>query len=179
MKESINITDAVRVLDDAITDRRVGLPDDIFYFISRTTPMVNVDLLIRDDSGRTLLSWRNDEYCAKGWHIPGGIVRYMETFEQRIQKTAEKELGVSVSFDPTPLSIEEIILPELRNRGHFISFLYKCSVPTSYTLNNLGKKPETPGYLAWHDKCPDNLINVHERYRKFILPKTERVRHEL
>lgn len=130
--------------------------------------MVNVDLLIRDEKGRTLLSWRDDEYCAKGWHIPGGIIRYMETFEQRIQKTAERELGIGVSFDPAPLSIEEIILPELKNRGHFISFLYKCFVPKNYTLNNNGKSPDAPGYLMWHDECPGNLIKVHERYRKFI-----------
>ncbi len=164
----MNIAEAVRILDESITDRTVGLPDDIFYFISRTTPLVNVDLLVKDEIGRTLLSWRDDEYCKKGWHIPGGIIRYMETFEQRIQKTAEREFGINVSFDPVPLSVEEIILPELRNRGHFISFLYKCAVPMGYTLDNGDKSQETPGYLMWHDGCPKNLIKVHERYRKFI-----------
>jgi len=92
----------------------------------------------------------------------------METFGQRVRKTAEREFGVNVSFDPVPLSVEEIILPELRNRGHFISFLYKCSLPKDYALDNGERKPETPGYLAWHGGCPDNLIKVHERYRKFI-----------
>ena len=163
----MTIAEAVHFLDENIPDRRVGLPDDIFYFITRTTPMVNVDLLIKDEKGRILLAWRDDEYCC-GWHIPGGIVRYMETFEQRIQKTAEKELGINVSFDPAPLSIEEILLPELKNRGHFISFLYKCSVPESFVPDNDGKKPNTSGFLMWHDTCPDNLIKVHERYRKFI-----------
>ena len=23
-----------------------------------------------------LLTWRNDDYAGKGWHIPGGIVRF-------------------------------------------------------------------------------------------------------
>ena len=164
----MTIAEAVRFLDENIIDRRVGLPDDIFYFISRTTPMVNVDLLVKDEKGRTLLSWRDDEYCGKGWHIAGGIVRYLETFEQRIQKTAEREFGINVLFDPVPLCVEEILLPEHKNRGHFISFLYKCCVLENYMPNNDGKKPDTPGYLMWHNTCPDNLIKVHERYRKFI-----------
>ena len=164
----MTLAEAVRFLDESIIDRKIGLPDDIFYFITRTTPMVNVDLLIRDTKGRTLLSWRDDKYCDKGWHIPGGIVRYMETLEQRIQKTAEKELGVDVSYNPKPLSIEEILLPELENRGHFISFLYECAVPENYVPDNTGKDAGVFGYLMWHDTCPDNLIEVHERYRKFI-----------
>ena len=167
----MNIAEAVRILDESIVDRRIGLPDDIFYFITRTTPMVNVDLLIHDTKGRTLLSWRDDELCGKGWHIPGGIVRYMETLEQRIQKTAEKELGTGVTYNPKPLVIEEILLPELENRGHFISFLYECSVPEDYTPINTGKDVGISGYLMWHDTCPDNLIGVHERYRKFINKK--------
>ena len=164
----MDILEAIHFLDKHTTNKTEGLPNEIFYFISRTTPMVNVDLLIKDESGRTLLSWRNDEYCNSGWHIPGGIVRYMETFEQRIQKTAERELGINVSFDPAPLSIKEILQPELKNRGHFISFLYKCFVPDNYIPDNDGKKSNTPGYLMWHDTCPENLIKVHERYRKFI-----------
>ena len=77
----------------------MGLPDEVFYYISRTTPLVNVDLLIKDENGRTLLSWRNDRYAGKGWHVPGGIVRFKETLETRVQKVAEIEVGVNISFE--------------------------------------------------------------------------------
>jgi colanic acid biosynthesis protein WcaH len=132
----MNVAEAIACLDANALNKTTGLPDDIFYFISRTTPLVNVDLLIKDKQGRTLLSWRDDEYCGKGWHIPGGIIRYKETLEQRIQNTANKELGVCVEFGKEPLVYCQTILPDQENRGHFISFLFKCFVPDNYHINS-------------------------------------------
>jgi colanic acid biosynthesis protein WcaH len=160
--------DAVRFLDSNIPDKTAGLPDDIFYFISRTTPLVNVDLLVKDKNGRILLSWRDDEYYGQGWHIPGGIVRFKETLEQRVQRTAKHELGMAVCFDPKPLTIEQFIVPNWDNRAHFISFLYKCSVSDGFIPDNSGRNEHDAGYVKWHDTCPNDLIQFHDRYRKFI-----------
>ena len=52
------------------------------------TPLVNVDLLIKD-SGRTLLTWRDDEFYGPGWHIPGGILGFKERALDRLAKVAE------------------------------------------------------------------------------------------
>jgi colanic acid biosynthesis protein WcaH len=84
----MNIAEAIAVLDKHVPNPSTGLPDELFYYISKTTPLVNVDLLIKDEKGRTLLSWRNDQYCGRGWHIPGGIVRLKETLEARVKKVA-------------------------------------------------------------------------------------------
>jgi len=27
------------------------------------------------------------------------------------------------------------------------------------------------GYLKWHESCPDNLLEVHKMYRKYISHK--------
>lgn len=67
--------------------------------VTTLTPMVNVDLLFRNERGDILLIWREDEICGCGWHIPGGIVRYQERMEEQIQKTALKELGAQIEFD--------------------------------------------------------------------------------
>jgi len=165
----MNITEACLFLDKQIPDKTTGLPDEIFYFISRITPLVNTDLLIKDKKGRTLLAWRDDQYCGKGWHIPGSIVRFKESLEHRIIATARKELGTTdIVYNKTPLTIQEIILPDLNNRGHFISFLYECSLENDFIILNDGKSANDPGYLTWHDGCPENLISLQEPYRKFI-----------
>ena len=83
-----------------------GLGTKAFEIISELTPIVNVDLLIRNSEGRVLVSWREDDICGKGWHIPGGVIRYKETFEQRIKNTALNELGVEVDFNPIPIVIK-------------------------------------------------------------------------
>jgi colanic acid biosynthesis protein WcaH len=164
----MTIHEAVEFLDGNIPDKKTGLPGEIFYFISRTTPLVNVDLLVKDKQGRTLLAWRNDEYYGQGWHIPGSIVRFKETLEQRIQRCAEQELGAAVSYDPKPLAIEQNIMPEWENRAHFISFLYKCSVPEGFVPDNSFRNKDEAGYLQWHQGCPDNFLRVQDCYRKFM-----------
>ncbi|GHV92558.1 hypothetical protein AGMMS50268_30610 [Spirochaetia bacterium] len=164
----MTIAEAVTFLDNSIPDKTIGLPDDIFYFISRTTPLVNVDLLVKDEKGRVLLSWRDDEYYGKGWHIPGSIVRFKETLEQRILRTMEKELGCIINYNPIPLTVEQFIIPEFDNRGHFISFLYNCPVSDGFIFENPGRKPSDAGYLEWHEGCPDNFLHVQDVYKKFF-----------
>lgn len=162
----MNINEAIKFLEKQIQNPSSGLPEELFLFITRLTPMVNVDLLIKDENGRTLLSWRDDAFSA-GWHVPGGIIRFKEDMKTRIQKVAETEIGVKVQFEPTPIAINQIICNH-DTRGHFISILFKCFLSSKYTLNNKGLTEKDKGYLKWHESCPANLIKVHEIYRKYM-----------
>jgi colanic acid biosynthesis protein WcaH len=164
----MSIADAIAFLDKHVPNPTNGLPDELFYYISRTTPLVNVDLLIKDENGRTLLSWRDDEYSGKGWHVPGGIIRFKETLEYRIRKVAETEIGADVAFDGTPIAINQHIHQEREIRSHFISVLYKCFLSGIFVLQNKGMNPGDKGYLKWHNSCPDNLLKCHEVYREFL-----------
>jgi len=100
--------------------------------------------------------------------VPGGIVRFKETLETRVRKVAKTELGVAVSFDATPMALNQIINPKHEIRGHFISFLYKCTLPSAFIPENKGISPDDAGYLMWHNNCPDDLLSWHEMYRKYI-----------
>jgi colanic acid biosynthesis protein WcaH len=164
----MNIADAIAILDKEVANPSAGLPDELFFFVSRVTPLVNVDLLIKDESGRTLLSWRDDRYAGKGWHLPGGIVRFRETLETRVRKVAESEIGRPVDFDPLPLAVNEIIHNEHKIRSHFVSILYRCSLPSAFIPGNKGLSEVDSGYLKWHAACPDNLLKWHTIYRKFL-----------
>jgi len=159
---------AVKILDQNIQDPKIGLPDEVFYFISRNIPLTNVDLLIKDETGRTLLAWRDDVYSGTGWHIPGGIIRFREKFETRIQKVALSEIGCEVKYKTEPIALNEIFNTDMNDRGHFISILYECFLSSDIILNEDGKKENEVGYLKWHEKCPDNLIKYHDIYREFI-----------
>lgn len=160
----MDINDAIEIISKEVQDPKKGLPQEIFYFISRVTPMVNVDLLIKDEKGRVLLAWRDDKHAGKGWHIPGGIVRFKENFETRIKKVAESEIGVEVKFDPNPITVSQMINDKCDVRGHFISFLYKCSLSSSFVPKNKELKESDPGFLKWHETCPDNLLEFHKIY---------------
>lgn len=165
----MNIADAIDLLDIEVSNPTDGLPDEIFHYISGVTPLVNVDLLIKDENKRTLLAWRNDPVAGTGWHIPGGIIRFKETFKQRIQKVTQLEVGVDdIKYDPTPLALNQIILKDCKIRGHFISILYGCFLSREFIPENKGLCDTDSGYLKWHDSCPDKLLKTQEIYRKYI-----------
>ena len=164
----MNMHEVIDFLEKQVSNASLGLPDEVFHFISRLTAMVNIDLLIKDENNRTLLSWRNTEFSGKGWHIPGGIIRFKESLESRIEKVAQSEIGTVVKYDPNPIAITQIRKKHM-TRGHFISFLYKCFLSRDFVPDNKSLTENDPGFLMWHDSCPDNLVQVHDTiYRCYI-----------
>ena len=163
----MTINEAISILEAEISDPKKGLPLEVFQLVSRLTPLVNVDLLIKDENNRLLLAWRDDQFAGQGWHIPGGIIRYKENFETRIQKTAEREVGSQIQFNPEPIAINQIVCQH-DTRGHFISLLFDCFLESNFIPANDNLCPKELGYLSWHDACPNDLIKSHEIYRKFL-----------
>jgi colanic acid biosynthesis protein WcaH len=165
----VEIKKLIDLLESCIGNPSQGLPDDVFLFLSRITPLINVDLLIKNKENHTLLTWRDDGYYPPGWHIPGGIIRYKETATTRIKAVAASELGACVKIKKDPLAIKEFIHPSRKNRGHGISLLYECSLISPIDENRRYKKgPPKPGEWAWHERCPPNIIKVHKMYRDFM-----------
>jgi len=154
-------------LETAIGDPRQGLPEEAFLFVSRVTPLINVDLLIQDEAGRTLLTWRDDEFFGPGWHIPGGIIRYKELAADRIRACALTELGAEVAFDSAPLLLFENIRQH-RSRGHFISLLYRCRLLTPLDDTRRASSSPSAGTWRWHQGCPPDLIEAQADYVPFF-----------
>lgn len=149
-----------------------GLGSELFLFASTLTPIVNVDLLVTNKKGEILLSWRDDPHCGQGWHVPGGCIRLNETFETRIQKTALAELGAEVSFDPAPIGVYEIFsrepragIADQRERAHFITLAFHCTLPDNYQIDPVRLTSETAGSLCWFPELPENLLDIQQCYR--------------
>ena len=152
-----------------VPDPKSGLPQELFYFVSRMTPMVNVDLLIKNRAGQTLLTWREDEFYGPAWHIPGGIIRFKERIEDRIVKVANLEVGCGVRFSADPINVRGMINASRDIRGHFISLVYLCELDGDPTPSNeANHDAPLAGQWSWHNFAPKNLLSVHEPFRKFI-----------
>jgi len=164
-----DMNSAIDYINNYIKNPCLGLPEQLFTLVSRLTPLVNVDLLIKDENKRILLSWRDDKYSGVGWHIPGGIVRFMEKLETRIKEVSKIEIKTEVKYNLIPLKVQEsIFYRDNFIRSHFIAFLYRCSLSNKVKLNNKGLKEGDVGYLKWHDSCPKNLIKCQKIYSKYF-----------
>lgn len=153
------ILKAICLIDKTITSPGQGLPEELFLCVSRLTPLVNVDLLIRNQQGKILLTWRDDEIFGQGWHIPGGCLRLGESFGERILAVSENELGAQAVFAPTPLAIYETVDNTRPSRTHHISLLFECKLigPPDQKREYVKASPQA-GAWAWHSVCPTKLL---------------------
>lgn len=163
----MDMQEAIATLDEIASASEGDLPEELFFFVSRLTPLVNVDLLIQDDEKRTLLTWRDDEIFGRGWHLPGGVIRYKERAVDRIEKCAEEELGVAVDYETSPTLIVETA-EERRTRGHFISLLYRCRLRTEPDSQRQAGAEPNIGEWQWHSACPENILKVQRVYRPYF-----------
>lgn len=154
-----HMAEAIGYLESAVDDPRRGLPQECFLFVSRLTPLVNVDLLIRDALGQVLLTWRDDPIFGRGWHVPGGCIRLGERFSDRIVAVASGELGAGVAFEPVPLGVFETIDDGRPSRTHHVSLLFGCTLigEPDPSLQYNAESPRA-GAWAWHAACPDSLL---------------------
>lgn len=169
ISEKDHLVALIRQLETELHPAAGGLPDDVFFFVSRVTPLVNVDLLIQDESRQTLLTWRHDRFYGPGWHVPGGVIRYKESAGARIHAVAKRELGVSVDVDAYPILVHEHIDSGRDDRGHMISLLYKCRLTSALDCERR-YVPEAPApdQWKWHPKCPEDLIPEQLAYATFM-----------
>ena len=155
-------------LEATLPETRAGLPEDVLQFVSRLTPLVNVDLLIQDDRRRTLLTWRDDERFGAGWHVPGGLIRLKERASVRIRACAREELGADVESDAGPIFVLEGISEE-PTRGHHVSLLYRCRLLGPPDQSRCAASdPPRAGQWRWHDRCPPDLLREQAAYARFI-----------
>lgn len=163
-----NLEREILKLEKKIKNPSKGLSDEVFLFLTRLTPMINVDLLIKDKKKGTLLSWRRpgEKYSA-GWHIPGGIIRFRDSIKNRIKNVSKYELKSSLK-NIKFLGVFEIKLKQ-KNRSHFISLLYSGELASKVKKKMFFKKGiKKEGDLKWFKKAPKNLIFPHKIYKKFV-----------
>lgn len=164
-----DLSSAFAAIRKSVGDASAGLPQEVFEFVSTLTPMINVDLLVQDEQGKTLLTWRDDPHFDKGWHVPGGIIRFREDRATRILKVAETELGTEVEFDPAPIAVAEIIDHDRELRGHFISLLFRCSLKSAPNPDTrFDADAPKAGAWEWHTHCPEDILPVHKIYCPFM-----------
>src|ERR1700751_3385127 len=69
-KRAPDLQRLVEEVESLVPSPQQGLPDPVFGLLSRLSALVGADLLINDEEGRTLLTWRHDESYGPGWHVP-------------------------------------------------------------------------------------------------------------
>lgn len=79
------------------------LSDDDFLFVISNTPLVAIDLILRDAEGRIFLGRRRNEPASGKWFVPGGRILKDESIEQAFARICRAELGQQLPYEQARL----------------------------------------------------------------------------
>lgn len=75
------------------------LSESLFQTVINATPLVSIDLVIRNSSDEILLGFRTNRPAKGYWFVPGGRVQKNESLDNAFLRLTETELGVSIARD--------------------------------------------------------------------------------
>lgn len=68
-----------------------------FGSVVRKTPLVSIDLIIRNEVGQILLGYRRNRPAQNCWFVPGGRVRKNESLDDACGRVSQSEVGLTLS----------------------------------------------------------------------------------
>lgn len=69
-----------------------------FKIVVESTPLVSIDLVVRNKQGNVLLGERTNRPAQGYWFVPGGRILKDETFEQAFERLTKIELGTELTL---------------------------------------------------------------------------------
>lgn len=131
------------------------IPDAAYRPIHKLVPWPAVEVLVYNDQGRFLLSYRNDEF--KGWHIPGGFMKPNENYQSACNRNVRKE-KIAHSVIDFRLISSHVWLKGEHPFGFPISLTIACKA--------VGEVIERED-LRWFSKIPTDIIP--QQHPKFLM----------
>jgi len=149
------------------------LSTDDFLHVLRSTPLVSIDLVVRDPAGRVLVGWRSNAPARGSWFVPGGRIYKGETVARAFARITTTELGRAVPqesarflgvfdhlYDDNALDVPGV-------STHYVVLAYALDAPPEGTTLAADQHTRT----AWRspaDLCADP--SVHANTRAYFAP---------
>ena len=74
------------------------LSDDEFLQVIRNTPLVSVDLIVRNPRDEVFLTFRKNQPAKSFWFVPGGRILKDETIDRAFRRIVETDLRLHKDF---------------------------------------------------------------------------------
>ncbi|ABM02613.1 GDP-mannose mannosyl hydrolase [Psychromonas ingrahamii 37] len=71
------------------------LPLVTFKTVIKSTPLVSIDLIVRNNNGQILLGKRTNRPAKRDWFVPGGRILKDESFERAFKRLIKAELDLT------------------------------------------------------------------------------------
>ena len=149
----------------------MNLDDKTFLEIVKSTPLVSIDLVMRNTAGEVLLGKRVNRPAKGDWFVPGGRIRKNEHIWDSISRISKAELGVSVTrgnlrflgvfehiYDDNFFEEEEV-------KTHYVVLAYECHLEDDARIELDSQHSETKW---WSVKELLNSPDVHDYTKAYF-----------
>ena len=75
------------------------LKTDTFSKVIQNTPLISIDLIVKNNDGKILLGKRINKPAQDFWFVPGGRIYKNETLAKAFRRICNDELGVDFIID--------------------------------------------------------------------------------
>lgn len=155
----------------------VFLSQAIFQQVVEATPLVSIDLVVRDASGRVLLGLRRNRPARDFWFVPGGRVLKNERLDEAFLRLTFEELGRPMKrSSASSLGVfEHIYLDSIFGDSigtHYIVQAYLIDLPEGVTLAPPVSQHEVYRWLSPEQAESDLTVHPYTRdYFKVLLSR--------
>lgn len=145
-----------------------------FQQIVAATPLISIDLIVRNERGHILLGRRLNRPAQGFWFVPGGRVRKNERLTDAFWRLTEEELGIAASRDNARFlgTYEHFYADNFSDEDFSTHY-----VVLGYEMAWQGAQDELP--LSQHDQyrwCSVNELlkdsSVHQHTKDYFLERT-------
>ena len=150
------------------------LSEEQFSIVVRLTPLVSIDLVIRNIAGRILVGCRTNEPAKGSYFVPGGVVRKNEHLDAAFARILLAETGiVGLRSNGRFLGVFEHIYDSNRREEegygtHYVVLAYEIAAP-----QDAAPEPdEQHSELRWMSReelTNDSQVHINtKRYTDFL-----------
>jgi colanic acid biosynthesis protein WcaH len=141
-----------------------------FLHVVKNTPLVSIDLVVRDVQGHVLVGWRTNRPARDAWFVPGGRVYKNERLADAFQRITLSEMGRAFTLaDATMMGVFEHLYDDnafdvANVSTHYIVLAYELAVTSLPSLPR-----EQHSQYTWMD--PHEMVSnpqVHENTRAYF-----------
>ncbi|HUR47369.1 MAG TPA: GDP-mannose mannosyl hydrolase [Candidatus Saccharimonadales bacterium] len=140
-----------------------------FLELIEQTPLVSVDLLLRNGAGEVLLGRRKNPPAKGSWFVPGGRIRKNETIRAALLRICQGELNAEPA-EAALLGVYDHLYPDnfLNQPGigtHYVVLAFTCSLKPGGHIQPDSQHSD----LRWWT-CAELLANadVHENTKRYF-----------
>ncbi len=149
------------------------LSEKDFKQIIQNTPLISIDLIVKNINGQYLLGYRTNKPAKDTWFVPGGRIKKGETIEQAFSRITTAELGIEFKLKQAEyLGLYEHIYPNDNyfndseiGTTHYIVHGFQIDLESN--LNTLPKEQHADYWWASKEELLNNE-NVHINTKNYF-----------